>query len=183
MAHQLDPKPFFVLAVIAVIAVGGWFILGGGGTANYDDLAACLAEKDVTMYGFDLCPNCNKQKSKIGRDAFKQYLDGTGRYVRCRAPPDGVAQQPIGADRLQNITILPRHNGQVSASTTQGELCSMMVGRGTPTWLIPAPDTGEVQQVSGWRSVGRLAELSGCPVPEGATRQTADVEGKRFTEQ
>lgn len=176
---QLNPKPFFVLGFIIVIAVGGFFILGGGEESEFPEFAACLAGNDVTMYGFDLCPNCNKQKSLIGREAFKQYIDDTGRYVRCR--PTSEATQPIGDD-LANITILPQYSDQVSEQTTQGDLCSIMVGRGTPTWLIPDPETGEVQQVSGWRSVPELAELSGCPVPEGAEGQTPEQEGERFTD-
>lgn len=176
--RQMNAKPFFVIGLIVVIAGGGWFILGGGEKAQYYDFASCLAENDVTMYGYDLCPNCNKQKDLIGRDAFNQYIAGTGRYVKCR--PTSEATEAIG-DRLQNITVLEQYEGQYSASTTQGDLCADNVGRGTPTWTFPQDD-GTVEQVSGWRSIPELAQLSGCPVPEGAGGQTQESDGKRFTE-
>lgn len=174
---KIDPKPFFMLGIIAVMAIGGFFILGGGQSTEYPDFAACLAENDVTMYGFDLCPNCNKQKDIIGRNAFQEHLTDTGRYVLCR--PESEARKPIG-DALQNITILPEYADEVTQQTTQGDLCADMVGRGTPTWIVE--HEGEVTQVSGWRTVPELAELSGCPVPEDFSGQTSS-EGDRVTEQ
>ncbi len=156
---KLNPKPFFVLAVIAVIAVGGYFILGGGEEEEqYYDFASCLAEKKVTEYGFDACPNCQKQKHIIGVDAFNQNIDDAGVYVRCR--PEKDATEPIG-DRLDKISILSEHQDKVTGETTQGELCVLMVSTGTPTWVY------NDEQVAGWMTIPELAELSGCPLPEG----------------
>lgn len=175
--RELDPRPLFVIGVIAVIAVGGWFILGMGESQEHPEFAQCLAENDVTMYGFKLCPNCNKQVDIIGQEAFKTHIEDTGRYVLCR--PEEEARSPIG-DRLDNITILPEYADEVTAETTQGDLCADMVGRGTPTWIIE--HEGEVQQISGWRTIPELADASGCPVPENFEGQeTAD--GDRVTEQ
>jgi uncharacterized membrane protein len=171
---KLNPKPFFVAGVTALIAIGGYFILGLGETAaeiNYYGFAQCLAEKNATMYGFKACPNCNKQEHIIGVDAFRIFIEETGRYVKCR--PESEALQPIGA-RLHNISVLPQYRNKITESTTQGELCTLMVGLGTPTWIING------KQTSGWKTIPELAELSGCPVPanfKGAVVGT----GKRVT--
>lgn len=157
METKLNPRPFFVIVVLLLIAIGGYFILGGGKEVNYYSFAACLAEKNATMYGFKACPNCNKQEHIIGVDAFEEYIEGTGRYVLCR--PESEATKPIG-ERLSNITVLPQYNDRVTQVTTQGELCVMMVGRGTPTWIING------KQVSGWLTIPELSELSGCSIPE-----------------
>ncbi len=154
---KLNPKPFFVSGVIFLIATGGYFILGGGKEVNYFDFAQCLAAKNATMYGFKACPNCNKQEHIIGVDAFKSNIEETGRYVKCR--PESEANEPIG-DRLVNISVLPKYKDKIPPTTTQGELCSLMVGTGTPTWVI------NENQVSGWKTISELSALSGCPVPE-----------------
>ncbi len=155
--RKLNPKPFFVLGTFLIVSIGGYFILGGGKEINYYSFAQCLAEKNITMYGFKACPNCNKQEHIIGRDAFEKHIEGTGRYVKCR--PESEANQPIG-DRLVNITILSKYKDKISPATTQGELCALMVGTGTPTWII------NEQQVSGWKTISELSDLSGCPKPE-----------------
>ena len=157
---KLNPKPFFVLAVVVVIAIGGYFILGGDvkEEEQYYDFASCLTENKVTKYGFDACPNCQKQKHIIGVDAFKQNIDDAGLYVRCR--PEEEATKPIG-DNLDKISILSEYQDKVTAETTHGELCALMVGTGTPTWVY------NDKQVEGWQTIPELAEFSGCPLPEG----------------
>lgn len=155
MAKKLDPKPFFVLGIVAVIAAGGWLILGSGGeNQNYHDFASCLAEEGATMYGFDACPHCNRQKTLIGQEAFEQQLDSQGYYVRCR--PQSEASQELGetADRISSVEPL-------QPSDTQSDACEINVGAGTPTWVI----NGE--KYVGEQSLGDLAEATGCPLPEG----------------
>ena len=157
---RLNPKPFFVMCIILIIAIGGYFILrSGNNNADHYEFTACLAEKGATMYGFDACPNCQKQKSILGPNAFHQNIDEAGFYVRCR--PEDEANKLIG-DRLSKITILEQYGDQITESTTQGELCALMVADGTPTWLIGT------HQVSGWQTLQELSDLSGCPLPEGA---------------
>ena len=170
----LNPKPFFIAGIVSLISIGGYFILGLGETAteiNYYGFAQCLAEKNATMYGFKTCPNCNKQEHIIGVDAFRIFIEDTGRYVKCR--PESEAVKPIG-ERLYNISVLPQYKSIVTESTTQGELCTLMVGLGTPTWIING------KQVSGWKTIQELAELSDCPVPENLRREAVRND-KRIT--
>lgn len=152
---KLDPRPFFLIGLVVVLLGGGYLILGGGGTSqNYYEFAECLANESATMYGFDACPHCNRQKAIIGQDAFKQELDDAGYYVRCR--PQSEASQELGdrADRIATVQPL-------DASTTQGEACEINVGAGTPTWVIDG------EKYVGEQSLGTLAEATGCPLPEG----------------
>ncbi|MDY6777782.1 MAG: hypothetical protein SVU32_03890, partial [Candidatus Nanohaloarchaea archaeon] len=113
---------------------------------------------------FDACPHCNRQKNIIGREAFKQYLDDTGRYVRCR--PRSVADNQLTRARIQNISSLQPLN----TSMTQGDACTINVGAGTPTWVI----NGET--LVGEQHLKDLAEASGCPLPEGY-KKAEDVGG------
>lgn len=169
---QINPKPLFVLGTAFIITIGGYFILGSGlREINYYDFAKCLADKNATMYGFKACPNCNKQEHIIGREAFEMYIEGTGRYVLCR--PESEGSKPIGV-RLQNISILTEYKDKISPLTTQAELCSLMVGKGTPTWII------NEKQVVGWKTIPELSELSGCPVPENFKGEIVG-KGKRIT--
>ena len=157
--YRLNPRPVFIIAVIALIAVGGYFILSEQtGEIQYDQFTKCLGSKNATMYGFNACPNCNKQKHILGIEAFKQNIDETGHYIRCR--PESEALTEIG-DRLETISILSSVKDQVTPNTTQGDLCVLMVAQGTPTWII------NDQQVSGWQTISELADLSGCQILEG----------------
>lgn len=155
MARKLDPKPFFAIGLVAVLAAGGWFILGGGGeNVQYYDFASCLAEEGATMYGFNACPHCNRQKALIGQDAFKQELTDQGYYVLCR--PESEASEELG-DRVDRISSVE----PLDSSTTQGEACTVNVGAGTPTWVIDG------KKYVGEQSLADLAEATGCPLPEG----------------
>ena len=77
-----------------------------------DSFAKCLAEKEVTMYGADWCPHCQKEKAEFG-SAF-QYVP----YVECPADPKkcldaGVDRYPtwifkdghklVGEQRLETL--------------------------------------------------------------------------------
>lgn len=151
---QLDPRPFFVIGIIAVIAAGGYLIFDvGGEQANYYDFADCITDAGATKYGFDACPHCNKQKNIIGRDAFKQEIDDAGYYVRCR--PEAEASKELGERAEYISSVEPLESG-----TTQGEACEVNVGSGTPTWVIDG------ERYVGEQELEDLAALTGCPLPE-----------------
>ncbi|MFB6265743.1 MAG: vitamin K epoxide reductase family protein, partial [Candidatus Nanohaloarchaea archaeon] len=150
----LDPKPVFIAAWAVLLFIGMFPILGTGKLGeNHYELADCLADNNATMYGFDACPHCNRQKSLIGREAFKQEIDRRGFYVRCQ--PRSEAAEPLGerASKLSSVEPL-------NASTTQGEACTINVGAGTPTWVIDG------EKYVGAQPLSKLAEAAGCPVPE-----------------
>ncbi len=137
-----------------VLLIVGIFIFTGGGNAEHPDLARCLAKQNATMYGFDACPHCRQQKAEIGVNAFKNYLDARGYYVRCR--PRDVASSPLGerAERISSLT-------PVNRSTTQLQACQGNVQRGTPTWIING------RRLGGTQDVQSLAEASGCSLSDG----------------
>ncbi len=167
MAKKLNPAPFFVIGVILVLAVGGYFIFStGGGQQNHFEFAECLRDEGVTMYGFDACPHCNRQKNLIGRKAFKQELDDRGFYVRCQ--PNSEAEKTlkeagIAVDNISSVESL-------EPSDTQSDACSMNVGAGTPTFVIDG------KKYVGEQSLNDLAEATGCNLPEDY-QETGDVGG------
>lgn len=155
--RKLDPRPFFLIGIAVLVLGGGYLILGGGGAQqDHYAFAECLANESATMYGFDACPHCNRQKALIGNDAFQQELDDAGYYVRCR--PESEAAQELGDTASRIATVEP-----LNASTTQGEACTINVGAGTPTWVIDG------EKYVGEQSLQTLAEATGCPLPEGYT--------------
>jgi len=62
--------------IITLLILLAYFNLGDNGK-NYDQLAKCLSEKEVSMYGSFTCGHCLQQKKDFG-DSFK-YID----YVEC----------------------------------------------------------------------------------------------------
>lgn len=77
---------FAIIAIIAIIAVilvlAGLFVFSGrdmGG--QFETFAACLASKNVTMYGAESCSWCQKEKAGFG-SAFKLVP-----YVECPDEP------------------------------------------------------------------------------------------------
>ena len=65
---------------------------------NHDDLAKCLDEKGVKLYGAFWCPHCQQQKQMFG--SSQKYLN----YVEC-STPDGESQNEVCASK--NITSYP----------------------------------------------------------------------------
>ena len=77
-------KKYVVSAVIIIGAAGGsiWWRNRAPSAPNpLDSFAQCLAVKNVTMYGADWCPHCQKEKAMFG-SAF-QYVP----YVECPDDP------------------------------------------------------------------------------------------------
>lgn len=150
----IDPQPVFIAAWGLLLLVGMFPILGAADVGrNYHDFAACLADSNATMYGFDACPHCNKQKSLLGREAFKEQIEDRGFYVECQ--PRSEATEALGdrASRISTVEPLP-------PSTTQGEACSINLGAGTPTWVIDG------EKYVGEQSLIDLANATGCELPE-----------------
>ncbi len=56
-----------------------------------NDLAACMGEKGVKMYGAFWCPHCNDQKALFGSSFSKIQ------YIEC-STPDGKAQLQVCKD-------------------------------------------------------------------------------------
>lgn len=64
-----------------------------GTAGTYDELALCLRDKKVTMYGADWCPHCQSEKREFG-SSF-QFIP----YVECPADPQkclaaGIEEYP-----------------------------------------------------------------------------------------
>ncbi len=159
--RRLDPRPFFVIGALALLVLGQFLILGAGEPLlEYPEFAACLADERATMYGFDACPNCNKQKTLIGVESFKEHIDKTGLYVRCRPKEEG--QRPLGGRSQIISSVAP-----ILASTTANEACAINVGEGTPTWVIHG------KKYVGSQTIEDLALASGCPLPPAYEKQAA----------
>jgi glutaredoxin len=135
-----------------ILVAGGFLIFTGGSTnTQHYDFAACLADEGATMYGYDACSHCARQKALIGTTAFKQELEEEGYYVKCR--PRAEAQRPLG-DRAGMISSVVT----LDPETTQVEACQANVQVGTPTWVINGTQYGSVQ------SLDQLAQATGCQV-------------------
>ena len=76
-------KKFLMLFFILIL-----IILAGCSSAKYtkeslDDLANCLADKNVKEYGAFWCPNCAKQQKMFGNSY--DIIKSRGVYVECDA--------------------------------------------------------------------------------------------------
>lgn len=73
------------LAIVILLVLGisaGFFIFKSGKpSANLDEFAQCLAEKEVVMYGAYWCSHCQNEKEAFG-DSFK-YIN----YIECTEEP------------------------------------------------------------------------------------------------
>jgi hypothetical protein len=100
-------RTFRTLIIFAIVVVLGAFVVsrfmkGGGAAATNDarsQLAQCLTDKGVKMYGAYWCPHCQAQKKQFG-DAFKKVT-----YVECAIPGDSRGQTQACKD--QNIEGYP----------------------------------------------------------------------------
>lgn len=65
------------LIVVFGIAYAIFVSLAPDAPGEYDDVARCLTQKGVTMYGTDWCPHCQEQKRAFGT-SFR-YIN----YINC----------------------------------------------------------------------------------------------------
>lgn len=68
---------YLPLAVLLIIVVALIILFWPKAAVSKNGLGQCLTEKGVTMYGSDLCPNCQNQKKILGED-FQDV-----NYVNC----------------------------------------------------------------------------------------------------
>lgn len=77
-----------MLLVLIPIALFAVLSVKPGKPGQYDQLAKCLTEKGVKMYGAFWCAHCKAQKKAFG-DSFK-YIN----YIECSLP-DGKTQTEV----------------------------------------------------------------------------------------
>lgn len=70
-----------LFVAILLVAYGIYLSVKPEGPGPQDDLARCLTENGVIMYGTDWCPHCQEQKQRFGT-SFK-YVN----YVNCDLNP------------------------------------------------------------------------------------------------
>lgn len=77
-------KNFLIIGVIFALTLA-YFLIGGAGTAGYNQFAMCITEKGATMYGTDWCGYCTKQKEMFG-DAVKHinFVDCQKNQQECK---------------------------------------------------------------------------------------------------
>lgn len=108
-----------IIAIALGVAVSlGWF------TADSEaySFGACLADRGVTLYGSDRCPNCQEQKALFDDDFSNvDYVNCDFQKELCRSK--GVTFYPVwsrGNDALvgvQSLNELSRFSGcELSAS-------------------------------------------------------------------
>src|SRR3989344_1806668 len=87
-------------AVAALLIAFSWAGPAGSPTSPADanaatQLAQCLTDKGVKMYGAYWCPHCANQKALVGEDVFNEEVD----YVECAIPgQDQRAQTQVCRD-------------------------------------------------------------------------------------
>jgi rubredoxin len=122
-APQKDKRALVFRIVVIAVLLG---VVGAFAYTHYQesktpdhrgDLAQCLTDKGVKMYGAYWCPHCAAQKKDFG-SAFKQVS-----YVECAIPGDPSSQTQACKDK--NITgyptwIFPAHDGK-DEERTSGE--------------------------------------------------------------
>lgn len=78
-------KKFLNIAIIFAVGIlalwGITRILAPEQAGEHDELAQCLTDRGVVMYGTDWCPHCQEQKQLFGA-SFKLVM-----YVNCDANP------------------------------------------------------------------------------------------------
>ena len=100
--------------VVIIAAVGGYLIYQTNTVAGeYDDLAMCLSEQGVKMYGAFWCPHCENQKKDFG-SSFRHV-----NYVECGVRGNQRAQTDVC--RQAGITSYPTWEF-ADGSRVEGEL-------------------------------------------------------------
>lgn len=72
--------------VISLSAITFFLVKAVSSPGKFDDLARCLNDKGIKMYGAWWCPHCKNQKDMFGK-SFK-YIN----YVECAVPDSRQGQ-------------------------------------------------------------------------------------------
>ncbi|AJF61124.1 TPA: hypothetical protein HA239_05300 [Candidatus Woesearchaeota archaeon] len=74
---------YLVYVVIIAVAIVGFLIFRSAASSSgqYDELAQCLADNGVVMYGAWWCPHCQNNKKLFG-DSWDTFA-AAGGYVEC----------------------------------------------------------------------------------------------------
>ena len=86
-------RPGRMVLLVTLLAVGFCVRLGSAESTNLDAFASCLAQKNATMYGSFLCPQCDDQKKLFG-SSFRlvPYVECSVRGTRQMSFPCVAAQ-------------------------------------------------------------------------------------------
>ena len=79
-------KSYTAYIVILVLVVAGFLIFKSASSTpgKYDELAQCLVDNGVVMYGAFWCPSCQNQKKPFG-NSWEVFAD-VGGYIECSTP-------------------------------------------------------------------------------------------------
>lgn len=132
-------KALLVLLLALLIIVSAC----GGPKQNYDNLANCLAEKNVKEYGAFWCPNCAQQKKMFG-NSYQILLDKRI-YVECdpRCVRNEQGKLPIACNGIEG----------------QPQLCLDKNVEKYPDWEFP-----DGTRLVGVQELSVLAEKAGCEI-------------------
>ncbi|MBI3671302.1 hypothetical protein HY249_00710 [Candidatus Azambacteria bacterium] len=83
---KLEKIISIVVVILVLVGIGFFFYNKSKQPGEHDQVAQCLAEKGVVMYGAWWCPHCKAQKEEFGK-SFK-YI----KYVECALPGNQKGQ-------------------------------------------------------------------------------------------
>ncbi|MFH1589218.1 MAG: thioredoxin domain-containing protein [archaeon] len=90
-ADAVDPNnmklKFLIIMLLLLISIA--LAACNSGPGKYDEFAACLFEKEVTMYGTEWCSHCQNQKAEFEK-SFK-YVD----FVDCDKNKDACLRAGV----------------------------------------------------------------------------------------
>lgn len=84
----MNKKIFWLLIVLALVALMVWLVRTPGRSGKLDSFATCLKDSGALFYGAYWCPHCQNQKAMFGSSA--KLLP----YIEC-STADGNSQLPI----------------------------------------------------------------------------------------
>ena len=108
---------FFVLMIILILAS-----CSTPSPAYYSDMAQCITDKGVKMYGAFWCPHCAKVKKAWG-DSF-QKLD----YIECDPRGENAQTQKCLDDSIEKYATFRRPDGEELCCEPSPEELAAWVG-------------------------------------------------------
>ncbi len=95
-------KKIIVLVAFVLFGFLFWFFSPG----KYDELAECMTEKGVKVYGAYWCPNCKKQAELFGKSYNKIE------YIECAIPNNGAQNEFCQKEGIKAYPTWELENGE-----------------------------------------------------------------------